>query len=551
MNTWNQEQLNQLPKEMLVQLYLQMDSALDTIMEQNRKITEQNERQAHQIEALQENLAVLVQNRFGRKTEKVKQTDGQYSLDFDTMTLVLNEAEQLTENGPAAEPEAETVIVRHSPHRSKGKMERDLQSVPTMDQDCTLSEEVLTALFPDGYTELPAEKMRPLLEYTPAHMQQVINHVHVYKGKDGTIVKAERPQRLFKGSIATPSLISAVMNSKYINAVPLNRCAQEFAGNGAVLSREVLATWMIRVSERYFSLLYDRMHQKLLESRLVHCDETPFVVVQNGKFSGTKDYMWVYHTSPEHGSPPVYLYQYSPTRKTENPRNFLKGYCGILVTDGYQVYHALEKECGGDLKVAGCWAHAKRKYAELRKSLKPDNPHRVLCVKGEKYISAIYHVDNLYKDMDPEERKKNRQDHVKPLVEAYFAWVKEQMPKTDPSSDTGRALNYSLNQEPYLRTFLENGEVPLDNNDAERSIKKFCVGKKNWQISATKNGAEASGILYSIAETARANGLRPYYYFKHVLETMIPHMDDKTTDFLEELMPWSESLPEVCRSKEK
>ena len=379
---------------MLVQLYLQMDSALDTIMEQNRKITEQNERQAHQIEALQENLAVLVQNRFGRKTEKVKQTDGQYSLDFDTMTLVLNEAEQLTENGPAAEPEAETVIVRHSPHRSKGKMERDLQSVPTMDQDCTLSEEVLTALFPDGYTELPAEKMRPLLEYTPAHMQQVINHVHVYKGKDGTIVKAERPQRLFKGSIATPSLISAVMNSKYINAVPLNRCAQEFAGNGAVLSREVLATWMIRVSERYFSLLYDRMHQKLLESRLVHCDETPFVVVQNGKSSGTKDYMWVYHTSPEHGSPPVYLYQYSPTRKTENPRNFLKGYCGILVTDGYQVYHALEKECGGDLKVAGCWAHAKRKYAELRKSLKPDNPHRVLCVKGEKYIAAIYHVDN-------------------------------------------------------------------------------------------------------------------------------------------------------------
>lgn len=308
MNTRNQEQLNQLPKEMLVQLYLQMDSALDTIMEQNRKITEQNERQAHQIEALQENLAVLVQNRFGRKTEKVKQTDGQYSLDFDTMTLVLNEAEQLTENGPAAEPEAETVIVRHSPHRSKGKMERDLQSVPTMDQDCTLSEEVLTALFPDGYTELPVEKMRPLLEYTPAHMQQVINHVHVYKGKDGTIVKAERPQRLFKGSIATPSLISAVMNSKYINAVPLNRCAQEFAGNGAVLSREVLATWMIRVSERYFSLLYDRMHQKLLESRLVHCDETPFVVVQNGKSSGTKDYMWVYHTGPEHGSPPVYLY---------------------------------------------------------------------------------------------------------------------------------------------------------------------------------------------------------------------------------------------------
>lgn len=120
-----------------------------------------------------------------------------------------------------------------------------------------------------------------------------------------------------------------------------------------MLSLEVLATWMIRVSERYFSLLYDRMHQKLLESRLVHCDETPFVVVQNGKSSGTKAYMWVYHTGPEHGSPPVYLYQYSPTRKTENPRNFLKGYCEILVIDGYQVYHALEKEPSGPRKASG------------------------------------------------------------------------------------------------------------------------------------------------------------------------------------------------------
>ena len=129
-------------------------------------------------------------------------------------------------------------------------------------------------------------------------------------------------------------------------------------------------------------------------------------------------------------------------------------------------------------------------------------------------ITEMLHIDNGFDDLSTVDRSKQRQLILTEKVDAYFAWVKEQMPKTDPSSDTGRALNYSLNQEPYLRTFLENGEVPLDNNDAERSIKKFCVGKKNWQISATKNGAEASGILYSIAETARANELHPYYIFQ-------------------------------------
>lgn len=183
MNTWNQEQLNQLPKEMLVQLYLQMSSALDTIMEQNRKITEQNERQARQIEALQENLAVLVQNRFGRKTEKVKQTDGQYSLDFDTMTLVL------------------------------------------------------TALFPDGYTELPAEKMRPLLEYTPAHMQQVINHVHI----DNDEFEFDEPddEQTFRTQIVEYDKQVEMEQRSFVNW-QLSLCCQNIAKSVNILEKCIL-----------------------------------------------------------------------------------------------------------------------------------------------------------------------------------------------------------------------------------------------------------------------------------------------------------------------
>lgn len=543
-----QEQLNALPKETITLLYLQLALNFNEVLGKLDETQKQNAHLIQQVDALQENVALLIQNRFGRKTEKVTQTDGQYCFDLATMSII-NEAELLTEKGKAKEPEFEEVAAHIVHHRPKGKQEEDLRAVSENIQDCTLPKETLDKLFPDGYTELPPSDSRPLLEYTPAEFQQIIYRIHVYKGKDGTIVRAPHPDRLFKGSIATPSIVSATMNAKYVNAVPLERYSKELANHDIHLSRELLASWMIMVSERYFYMLYDLFKEQILKSRLIHCDETPFVVVRNGRDSHTKDYMWVYHTGPAHGSPPIYIYQYCPTRKMENPEKFLEGYAGILMTDGYQVYHSLEKKSQGRLKVAGCWAHAKRKYSELRKSLSSKTDHGLICIEGEKRISAIYAVDNLYKNKSPEERLQSRKTLVKPLVDAYFTWVKEKAAHIDQSSPTGKALQYSINQETFLRAFLDNAEIPLDNNDAEISIKKFCVGKKNWQIADTKNGAEASGVLYSIAETAIANGLKPYYYFKYVLEEMILHQDGTDRSFLQDLLPWSEKLPSYCKAK--
>lgn len=331
--------------------------------------------------------------------------------------------------------------------------------------------------------------------------------------------------------------------------MPINRIPEEYARLGVNISRQVMAGWMIRITDRYLSMIYRSMKASLLEAKLIHCDETPFQVVRDGRGPTSKSYMWVYHTTEKYGAKPIYIYQYDRGRSSKIPREFLDGYKGILLTDGYQVYHTLEKERPEDLIVAGCWTHAKRKFAELLKSGTAVNASKTISVEAVRRIAAIYHADNMFKDASPEERLKHRQESVKPLVDAYFDWLERIDPVTlDKGSDLYKAIRYSLNQKAFLTRFLEDPIIPLDNNDAERSIRKFCVGKHSWHVTSTPNGARASAILYSIVETAKANGLKPYEYMKYVLEQMLIHAEDLPATYLDDLMPWSEQIPESVRN---
>ena len=364
-------------------------------------------------------------------------------------------------------------------------------------------------------------------------------HIAVYAGKNNTgIIKANRPERLLKNSVLTPSFAAGVIEAKYVNHIPLNRLSEDFRRKDAVISRQVLAGWMVSL-----------LQSKLLESQLIHCDETPFKVISNGRSSNSKDYMWVFHTCERYGSPPIYIYNYHEgKRDLEALSNFIGDYSGILMTDGYQVYHSLENASQDRINVAGCRAHLKRLYVNYLKSVGSKNTKGLIADEGNKRIAAIYHVDNMHKDKDKDDRFRNRQDSVKPLVDAYFAWTKDidSQSTIDKSSAVGKAITYSINQEPYLRKFLDNAIIPLDNNDAERSIRSFCVGKHSWHVIGTKKGAYSSAILYSIAETAKANNLKTFEYFKYILEQLLEHIDDDPKSYLEDIMPWSEKLPEYC-----
>lgn len=200
--------------------------------------------------------------------------------------------------------------------------------------------------------------------------------------------------------------------------------------------------------------------------------------------------------------------------------------------------------------------HCKRKYAEIVKTVKKGaalSPAQQIAREAAEQIAVIFHTDNLCKDKSPQEILDNRQQSVKPLVDAFFTWVKDILNnKIVLSTDLKKALTYSMNQEKYLRVFLESTIISLDNNDAEHSIKKFCVGKHGWHIIDSKQGAKASAILYSIAETAKANDLNPFAYFKFLMEQLKEYpRNDVPEEELEKFMPWSEALPNCCKQLKK
>ena len=186
----------------------------------------------------------------------------------------------------------------------------------------------------------------------------------------------------------------------------------------------------------------------------------------------------------------------------------------------------------------------------------PDAAKQPVAYEALTRISSFYKLEGALKNLSSEKRLQERQRTIKPLVEEYFAWVKKQLEETEvpPKGKTAQGLQYSVNQEKYLKVFLTDGNVPIDNSANERSIRPFCIGKKNWLFHDTIRGAQASAAIYSVSETAKLNNLKPYYYFKHLL-TELPKLCDGKGNInpakLDHLMPWSEELPEeyrkICR----
>ena len=310
-----------------------------------------------------------------------------------------------------------------------------------------------------------------------------------------------------------------------------------------------MANWMIRLGESYLAVLYDYLHQKLYNYHVIQADETPVLVNRDGRSAGSKSYMWVYRSGHLYTDKQIVLYDYHKTRNSSHPRYFLRDYSGICVSDGYQVYHTIEKE-REDLQIAGCWVHARRKFDEALTVIPKAHQNKSNAFLVIKQIQAIYREEGKLNELSSKERLMQRQLVIKPLVDALFAYLKKMEPTVPTSGQLRKAYTYILNQEKYLRVFLEDGEVPIDNNASERAIRGFCIGKKNWQMIDTINGAHSSAIIYSIAETAKANNLNPYDYFVYLLEEIPKHMEQKDRTFLEDLLPWSKKLPEGIRKQQ-
>lgn len=546
------DELNKLSKETISMLYLQTFEMLQNLQTQNVNLIAQ-------VEDLKQQMAILVNQRFGKRSEKLSQLPGQLSFNMDD-PAVFNEIEVITDHGFVEEPSAEEVVPEHIRRkRPKGKRAVDLSGIEVEVVNHYLPEDILNSEMPGGWHQMEDE-IYTELERIPPSYKVVEHHVGVYasNGNGSRIMRGKAPGRLLNHSILTPSLAASIFTAKYINAVPLNRISEGYGYDGLNISRQVMAGWMIRLSDYYLGSVHQMMKDELKKAPLIHCDETPFVMSgeKDAKDPQSKDYMWIYHSPGIQDSKKIYLYEYdNGSRSAAVIDRYLEGYKGILVSDGYASYHALDRK-HDDLKVAGCWVHCKRKYAEIVKTVKKGaalSPAQQIAREAAERIAVIFHTDNLSKGKSSQEILDNRQQSVKPLVDAFFAWVKDILNnKVISSTDLKKALTYSVNQEKYLRVFLESAIIPLDNNDAERSIKKFCVGKHSWHIIDSKKGAKASAILYSIAETAKANGLNPFEYFKFLMEQLKEYpRNDVPAEELKKLMPWSETLPDCCKQLKK
>ena len=545
---FTEEQLNGMSRENLIELMKLMkeqsakkDTEIQLLKDKQKELEFMNA-------MLSDRLALARRKQFGSSSEK-------YAEGYEQMDL-FNEAEA------SADPEAEEPTfeeVHPSSYKRKkrtGKKEEDLS-------DFEVTETIEYKLAgEDRYCPECGKKYRIVtketvkrLKFVPAKFEVVEEVTYVYSCPEcGFMKRPEKtPPLVSGGSIATPSLVAGIMNAKYVNGMPLARQEREFARYNLNLSTKTMANWIIGCANRYLKPLYDRMKEEFLKSRYIHCDETRIQVIGEPDQKGTtQNWMWVYLTDEYSESPRMALFDYERTRAGYHPVKFLDGrFHGYLTCDGYQAYHGLDDS----ITVTGCFTHARRRFDAALTALKKDFTREQLketvAYNAMTRIGILYKVEELIRNKTPEERYEERQKQSRPVVDALFEWLHSMEDSVDRSSLIGDAILYTLNQEPYLRRYLDDGHLSIDNNSAERAIKNFAVGRRNWLFAKSIRGADASAVVYSITETALLNGLKPYVYLTYVLDQIRQMGPFPKPDELERLLPWSDDLPEEFRTKNR
>ncbi|NLD50221.1 MAG: IS66 family transposase [Clostridiaceae bacterium] len=463
---------------------------------------------------------------------------------------LFNEAEALDAVKPSVpEPTVEEITYKRK-KKQKGHREEMLKDLPVEVIEHKLpKEEQLCDVCGNQLHEMSVEISREL-EIIPPQIKVIENRRTVYacgcceENEITTpVITAPMPKRALPGSIASAATIAHVMTQKYMFGVTLYRQETYWKQLDIEISRQTMANWLILASTRWLSIIFERMHQFLLQYDIICADETTLQVLHEpGRPASSESYMWLYRTGRD--GPPIVLFEYQTTRARKHPQNFLQGFKGYLCTDGYQSYDGL-----ADVINVACLAHARRKFDEALKSLPKEVRDKTCAAKeGLDFCNRLYRVEHEFEDVTPEERYVGRLEKSKPILDEFYKWLKYQRPRITPKSTTGIAVNYCLNQWDKLNNYLLDGRLYCDNNISERSIKGFAIARKNFLFCNTPNGATASAMIYSMIETARANDLKPFEYLTYLLKTL-PNVDVKDQSVLDSLMPWSDNIPDLCRIK--
>ena len=494
---------------------------------------EEFQSQKEQIADLQQRVDFLMaqmrlsrRKQFGSSSEKSE---------YDQLSL-FDEAETYADE-KVPEPQASEVKAhyRKKATQSKEKLPEDLpveiveHTLPTEEQSCAACGHALHVI---GKNIRETLKLIPAKAVIERHIQYVYGCRDCEKNACETpIVKAPTDTPLISGSIASAEAVAQLMTQKFVMGVPLYRQEQEWNRQGIPLSRQTMSNWLLKCTEDYLVPLYNRLHEQLLENDVLHADETTLQVLhEEGKTPQSTSYMWLYRTSGD-AKQAIVLYEYQPDRKAERPKKFLKGFHGYLHTDGYSGYHSLPEE----IMVVGCWAHARRKFDEALKGLPEKARAGSMSMRAKQYCDRLFELERGFADLSAEVRRLKRQEQSGPLMREFFHWLKAQ--NVSAKSAFGNAARYVFDQKKYLVRYLLDGRLEMSNNRAERSIKPFVIGRKNFLFANTARGAMASAIMYSLVETAKENGISPYNYLVWVLKTAPKLALMQSPELAEQLLP--------------
>jgi transposase len=486
------------------------------------RLTRETERQQARLQALQEQFNLLIAKRFGRSSEKRS---------ADQLWL-FNEAEATAPCDP--EPEAVISVPAHRRVRPGRKplpaalpRIEVIHELPAEERICTHDGEALVEI---------GEEISEQLDIVPAQVR-VLRHVrkkyacpHCQLG----VKTAPLPPQPLPKTMASPGLLAHIAVAKYQDALPLHRQEHILKRIGLDLPRATLAAWMIKLGI-WIQPLINLLQDVLLGYDVLQMDETTLQVLKEpAKLPQSNSYLWVRRGGPP--DLPVLLFDYDPSRSQAVPLRLLEGYRGYVQVDGYDGYNAVGLR--SDIVLVGCMAHARRKFDEAVKAqgVDRDNPEKIgKAMEGLRYLQALYRIERECKGSFSEERYSVRQQKAKPLFETLRAWLDAALPTVAPQSMTGKALTYLRNQWPKLIRYLDDGRLSIDNNRVENAIRPFVIGRRNWLFSDTVRGAQSSANLYSLIETAKANGLEPYAYLRHLF-TELPKA--QTLEQIEALLPF-------------
>lgn len=452
----------------------------------------------------------------------------QSSTDAQDTAPIAPEGTQGASTAAAAQPAAKRARGKRAPLAAGLPRVDVLHDVPEADRTCPCG--TLMVLIGQDISEQ--------LDIVPMQVRVIRNIRNKYgcPGSQHAPVTAPLPAQPLPKSNASADFLAMLYTVKFVDGMPLTRFGRVLERHNAPVPSQTLARWVIAGS-KLLQPLHNLMRDILLDCALIYMDETVVQVLKEaGKTPTSNSYMWVQSGGPP--DKPVVLFDYDPSRSATVPTRLLEGFKGYLMTDGYAGYNDIARTAG--IERLACWAHVRRRFVEAVR-VQPKGK----CGKADEAVALIgklYRIEREFKDASPEERHLARQSQSVPALAEIHAWMTKTIPLVTPKSALGTALTYMKNLWTMLVRYTERADLPIDNNRAENSIRPFVVGRRSWLFSDTPAGAHSSAVIYSLVETAKANGVEPYAWLRRVLRELPAA---KTVEDVEALLPWNLRLPEI------